>query len=271
MKKLTIPNIVQKARRGEKLSMLTAYDATFAKILDEAGIDLLLVGDSLGQVIQGHENTIPVSLEHVIYHTRCVTRAVKRAVVTADLPFMSYQASRSQALLSAGRAVKEGRCEAVKLEGGMEMADTVKSLTETGIPVMAHLGLKPQTIHQMGGYKIHGKTREETENIVREAIAMRDAGAFSIVLEGVTAETAREVTDAVDIPTIGIGAGPHCSGQVLVIYDLLGLNPAFKPAFLKKYTDGYEIISRAVKSYIEEVKKGVFPSDKHSFHQKDST
>lgn len=268
MKKLTIPNIMDKARGGEKLSMLTAYDATFAKILDENGVDLLLVGDSLGQVIQGHENTIPVSLEDVIYHTRCVTRAVKRALVIADLPFMSYQASVSQALLCAGRAIKEGRCEAVKLEGGMEMVQTVRALTQTGIPVMAHLGLKPQTIHRMGGYKIHGKTKSETQDIVKEARAMEDAGAFSMVLEGVTAETAREVTDAVSIPTIGIGAGPHCSGQVLVIYDLLGLNPQFKPTFLKTYVSGYEIISEAVKSYIEEVKKGVFPSEQHSFHQK---
>lgn len=271
MKKLTIPNIIQKARQGEKLSMLTAYDATFARILDETGVDLLLVGDSLGQVIQGHENTIPVSLDDVIYHTRCVTRVVKRALVIADLPFMSYQASISQALLSAGRAIKEGRCEAVKLEGGMETVETVKAITRTGIPVMAHLGLKPQTIHQMGGYKIHGKTRAETQDIVKEAKAMQDAGAFSIVLEGVTAETAREVTDAVRIPTIGIGAGPHCSGQVLVIYDLLGLNPQFKPTFLKTYAAGYEIISNAVKLYIDEVKKGVFPSEQHSFHQKDST
>lgn len=268
MKKLTIPNIVEKTRRGEKLTMLTAYDATFAKILDEAGIDLLLVGDSLGQVIQGHDNTIPVLLDEIIYHTRCVTRAVKRAVVVADLPFMSYQASLSQAVLSAGRAIKEGRCEAVKLEGGMEIVETIRTITQMGIPVMAHLGLKPQSIHKLGGYKIQGKTESEGETIIKEARAVEEAGAFSIVLEGVTKEVARKATEAVNIPTIGIGAGPSCSGQVLVVYDLLGMNPDFKPTFLKTYADGYNLIASAVKNYIEEVKEGKFPTPKHSFHQK---
>lgn len=271
MKKLTIPNIVQKACRGEKLTMLTAYDATFAKILDEAGVDLLLVGDSLGQVIQGHDNTIPVSLDEIIYHTRCVTRVVKRAIVVADLPFMSYQASLSQAVLSAGRAIKEGRCEAVKLEGGMEMVETIRTITQMGIPVMAHLGLKPQSIHQMGGYKIQGKTESEGETIIKEARAVNEAGAFSIVLEGITREVACEVTQAVDIPTIGIGAGPSCSGQVLVIYDLLGMNPHFKPTFLKTYADGYNVVTDAVKNYINEVKEGTFPSEQHSFHQKSNS
>ncbi len=267
MKKLTIPSIIGKSQRGEKLAMLTAYDATFARIIDEAGAEMILVGDSLGQVIQGRDNTIPVELDDVIYHTSCVTRTVKQAIVIADLPFMSYQVSKSQALLAAGRALKEGLCEAVKLEGGMEMVETVKTIAQTGIPVMAHLGLKPQTIHRMGGYKIHGKTVAEAGELVREAKAMEDAGAFSIVLEGVAIETAKEVTDAVKIPTIGIGSGPHCSGQVLVIYDLLGMNPEFKPTFLKTFMDGHSLITKAVKTYIDEVKKGQFPKDSHAFHR----
>ncbi len=268
MKKLTVPQLVARSQKGEKLTMLTAYDATFGRIADEAGVDMVLVGDSLGQVVQGHENTIPVELGDVIYHTRCVTRAVRSALVVADLPFMSYQASVSQALLASGRALKEGMCEAVKLEGGMETVETVRAIARTGIPVMAHLGLKPQTIHKMGGYRIHGRTASEAEEIITEAKAMEDAGAFSIVLEGVAAETAKEITGAVKIPTIGIGSGPHCSGQVLVIYDLMGLNPEFKPTFLKTYMDGHSLVTKAIKDYINEVKEGKFPTDAHSFHRK---
>jgi len=182
---------------------------------------------------------------------------------------MSYQVSKTQALLAAGRALKEGLCEAVKLEGGMEMVETVRAIVQTGIPVMAHLGLKPQSIHKMGGYKIHGKTSSEAEELIKEAKAMEDAGAFSIVLEGVAMETAKQVTDAVKIPTIGIASGPHCSGQVLVIYDLLGLNPDFKPTFLKTYMDGYSLISKAIKAYINEVRSGEFPKESHAFHRKD--
>lgn len=248
--------------------MLTAYDATFARLVDAAGIDMILVGDSLGQVVQGHDNTIPVTLDDIIYHTRCVTRAVEHALVIADLPFMSYQASRTQGLLSAGRALKEGRCEAVKLEGGLEMADTVKAMADAGIPVMAHIGLKPQTIHRMGGYKIHGKTGTEAAALLEEAKAMENAGAFSILLEGVAIETAKDITAAVKIPTIGIGSGPHCSGQVLVIYDLLGMNPEFHPTFLKTYGDGYRFVTDAVRTYIDEVKRGSFPTDAHGFHRK---
>jgi len=268
MKKLTIPNIVEKARQGEKLAMLTAYDATFGSLIDEAGIEMILVGDSLGQVVQGHNNTIPVTLDDVIYHTRCVTRAVKHTLVIADLPFMSYQASKTQALLTAGRALKEGFCEAVKLEGGMEMVETISSISQTGIPVMAHIGLKPQTIHQMGGYKIHGKTVAEAAKLIEEAKAMEEAGAFSIVLEGIAIETSREITKAVSIPTIGIGSGPYCSGQVLVIYDLLGMNPDFKPTFLKTYADGHKIVTDAVRAYRDDVKKGIFPTEAHGFHRK---
>lgn len=268
-RKTTIPNIIRKSLRGEKLAMLTAYDATFARIVDDAGVDMILVGDSLGQVIQGRDNTIPVKLDDVIYHTRCVTRAANRAVVVADLPFMSYQVSRTQALLAAGRALKEGLCEAVKLEGGLEMVETVRAIVETGIPVMAHLGLKPQSIHRMGGYKIHGRTSSEAKQLVKEARAMEDAGAFSMVLEGVAMETAKEITGSVGIPTIGIASGPYCSGQVLVIYDVLGTNPEFKPTFLKTYMDGHALITKAVKEYIDDVRTGRFPAEEHAFHRKD--
>lgn len=268
MTKVRITHILEKHRNGEQLTMLTAYDATFARIVDDAGIDMILVGDSLGMVVQGHETTIPVTLDDVIYHTRCVSRGTKRSLVIADLPFMSYQASRTQAMLAAGRAMKEGACSAIKIEGGMEMVETARLMVAAGIPVIAHIGLKPQRINQMGGYKIHGKTLDEAATLIAEAKAFEEAGAFSIVLEGVAIETAREITDAVKIPTIGIGSGPHCSGQVLVIYDLLGLNPDFVPSFLKTYVDGYKIVSSAVKNYITEVKDKKFPEDKHGLHRK---
>lgn len=268
MKQITIPQILDKSRKGEKLAMLTAYDATFARIVDEAGIDMILVGDSLGMVIQGHENTLPVTLEDVIYHTRAVSRGAKRALVIADLPFMSYQASRTQAMLAAGRAMKEGQAGAVKLEGGIEMAETARLMVAAGIPVMAHIGLKPQRVQQMGGYKIQGRTKAEAKELVDEARAFEKAGAFSIVLEGVAIETAKEVTEAVSIPTIGISSGPCCSGQVLVIYDLLGLNPEFNPTFLKVYANGHKFITEAICKYIKEVKDEKFPSESHGFHRK---
>lgn len=248
--------------------MLTAYDATFSRLVDGCGIDMILVGDSLGMVIQGHENTLPVTLEDVIYHTRSVSRGVKRSLVVADLPFMSYQASHTQAMLAAGRAMKEGRADAVKLEGGLEMMESVRLMVAAGIPVMAHIGLKPQRVQQMGGYKIQGRTDAEAKELIKEAKAFEDAGAFSIVLEGVAIETAKEVTGAVKIPTIGISSGPYCSGQVLVIYDLLGLNPEFKPTFLKTYADGYKIITDAIQKYADEVRKEKFPTEEHGFHRK---
>jgi 3-methyl-2-oxobutanoate hydroxymethyltransferase len=267
MKRTTIRHIGDKYRQGERLAMLTAYDATFARLVDDAGVDMILVGDSLGMVVQGHETTIPVKLEDVIYHTACVVRGTKQALVIADLPFMSYQASGTQAMLAAGRAMKEGGAHAVKLEGGLEMAETTRLMTQAGIPVMAHIGLRPQRFHQMGGYKLQGRTEEEAAGLVREARAFEDAGAFSIVLEGVAVETAREITQAVAIPTIGIGCGPHCSGQVLVIYDLLGLNPDFRPSFVKVYTDGYKGITDAAKRYVDEVRSGCFPTEEHGFRR----
>lgn len=270
MARVTIKRIADKYRRGEKLTMLTAYDATFARLVDDAGIDMILVGDSLGMVVQGNETTIPVTLEDVVYHTRCVSRGTKKALVVADLPFMSYQASRTQAMLAAGRAMKDGSCGAVKIEGGLEMAETTRLMAAAGIPVMAHIGLKPQRFHQMSGYRIHGKTKDESRELVEEAQAFEKAGAFSLVLEGIAIETAREITDAVGIPTIGIGCGPHCSGQVLVVYDLLGLNPDFVPSFVKRYADGYRMITDAAKAYADEVRSGSFPTCEHGLHRKDS-
>ena len=267
MKRITIPGILEKHRRGEKLAMVTAYDATFARLVDEAGVEMILVGDSLGMVIQGHATTIPVTLDDIVYHTRCASRGSQRALVVADLPFMSYQASRTQAMLAAGRAMKEGCAGAVKLEGGLEMAETAALMAAAGIPVMAHIGLRPQRVHAMGGYKIQGKSAAAAAELVAEARAFEQAGAFALVLEGVAIETAREITEAVAIPTIGIASGPHCSGQVLVIYDLLGMNPDFTPTFLKTYADGHGIVTDAVKRYVAEVKKGTFPAAQHGFHR----
>lgn len=269
MKRLTIPALLKKHRAGERLAMLTAYDATFARLVDAAGIDLILVGDSLGMVVQGHETTLPVTLDEVLYHTRCVARGTRQALVIADLPFMSYQASRSQAMLAAGRAMKEGGADAVKIEGGLEMAETAQLLAAAGVPVMAHIGLKPQRIHMMGGWRIQGRTDGEERLLVEEARAFEGAGAFSIVLEGVTIEAARAVTEGVKIPTIGISSGPFCSGQVLVIYDLLGMNPDFAPSFLKVYADGQRFVADAVRAYVDDVKSGRFPTENHGFHRGD--
>lgn len=270
MKRLTIPDLMKKANAGERLVVLTAYDATFAKLIDAVGVDLILVGDSLGMVVQGHTSTLPVTLDDVIYHTACVTRAVPNAPVVADLPFMSYQASSTQALLAAGRAMKEGGADAIKLEGGFEMTQTVELMTAAGVPVMAHIGLKPQRVKAMGGYKIQGKTVVDARRLVEEAQAMEQAGAFSIVLEGIAVETAKEITEAVHIPTIGISSGPFCRGQVLVINDLLGLDPGFAPRFAKRYANLHEIIQSAVNSYKTEVKQGTFPTQAHAFPRVDT-
>lgn len=252
--KITAPKIAAKKKSGEKIAMLTCYDATFAQILDQAGIDILLVGDSLGMVIQGEANTLPVTMEDIVYHTRCVTSKTKEALVVADLPFMSYQPSIETALNNAGRCLKEAKAEAVKLEGGKEFAETVYQMTRAGIPVMGHIGLKPQSIHQMGGYKIQGKTETAIQELLKDALALEEAGVFSIVLEGVTPEAAKQITQAVAVPTIGIASGPDCDGQVLVLYDLLGLNPSGQPAFAKKYLDGHGLVTHAVKEFIDDSK-----------------
>lgn len=264
-KKITTQTVKGMKKKGQKISMLTAYDATFARLIDEMGIDIILIGDSLGTVIHGHKDTLGVSVDDVVYHTKAVCRGTKRAHIVADMPFMSYQASVSDAIANAGKLIKDGGAEAVKLEGGLELVDTVKALTAVGIPVMAHIGLKPQSINQMGGYKIQGRSVSQVERLLDEARAMENAGAYSLLLEGITMEAAAEITKAVSIPTIGISSGPSCDGQVLVIYDLLGMNEEFSPKYLKKYVNLSKTIKGAVSEYIADVKNGRFPTSTHGF------
>lgn len=266
MKKVTIQTLQQMKDAGERISMLTAYDATFSRLFDEAGIDALLVGDSLGMVVQGQESTLPVTVDEVIYHCRAVKRATKRAHIVGDMPFMSYQTSVDEAVKNAGRIVSEGGAESVKLEGGAEFCDVVSRITRAGIPVMGHIGLTPQSVHRMGGYRVQGKGDEQARQLLADAQALEKAGCYAIVLEGIPMELAEELTRRLTIPTIGIGAGVHCDGQVLVCYDLLGLNPQFKPKFVKYYVDGASIVSDAAKAFLGEVRDSTFPTDAHSFH-----
>lgn len=268
--KMTIPQLHKMKARGQRITMLTCYDASFARLLDGT-IDILLVGDSLGMVIQGEPNTIPVTIDEMIYHTRCVARGTKRAHVVADMPFMSYQADAADAVRNAGRLLKEGRAEAVKVEGGAELAPTVAAMVQAGIPVMGHIGMRPQTIHQMGGYKIQGRSAAHGTQLRQDALALEAAGAYALVLEGVTMEWSAEITAAVQIPTIGICAGPHCDGQVLVLYDLLGMDPSFTPRFIKRYADLATTIRTAAQTYVEEVRAGTFPTEAHGFHREGTT
>ncbi len=261
MKKITVPEIQRMKERGEKITMLTAYDAPMAEIIDESGIDMILVGDSVGTVIAGYPNTLPVTVEEMIYHTKAVCRKVKRALVVIDMPFMSYQVSIEEAKRNAGRMIKESGAEAVKIEGGISVKDIVKAIVDIDIPVVGHIGLTPQSIHKFGGYKI----QRQREKLLEDAKAIEEAGAFAIVLECVPEEIAKEITEMLTIPTIGIGAGRYCDGQVLVIHDLLGMLGDFRPKFVKKYVDLRSIISKAVKEFIEEVKTGAFPTEEHIF------
>lgn len=267
-KKVTILDLQEMKQRGEKITMLTAYDYPFAKIVDECGVDVILVGDSVSTVIQGLKNTLPVSMEEMIYHTRLVSRAVERAMVVFDLPFMSYQEGIEQAKRNSGRALKEGSAEAVKLEGGANMAKTIEAIVNIDIPVMAHIGLTPQSIHKLGGYKVQGRKEKERKKLLEDAKAVESAGAFCVVLEAIPMEVAEEITNTLKIPTIGIGSGINCDGQVLVLYDLLGFYRERKLTFVKQYADLYGITSSAVKKYIEEVKTQEFPSIEHSFSLK---
>ena len=265
---ITTLEIRNRKAKGEKLVMCTAYDATFASILDASGVDLLLVGDSLGMVIQGHETTIPVTLDHMIYHTAAVARGAKNAHIVGDMPFMSYKISSEEALKAATRLMQEGRAHAVKLEGGKEMAETVGRIVSAGIPVMGHIGLTPQSVHAMGGFKVQGRDHEAARAIIEDALALQEAGCYCIVLEGIPAPLAQEITDTLDIPTIGIGAGAGCDGQVLVCYDLLGMSQDFKPKFLKQYENLYDRIHTATSEYVKEVRAGIFPGEEHSFKAK---
>ncbi len=263
--KLTIPKI--KKRKGQgALVVVTCYDATFARLLEQAGVDLVLVGDSLGNVIQGHANTIPVTMDEMVYHCRCVARGLSATHLVGDLPFMSYQASEEQAILNAGRLMKEGCVESVKLEGGRRHAALVGRLTEIGVPVMGHIGLTPQSFHGFGGYKLQGKTLAAEKALKEDARLLQEAGAYSIVLEGLPGDLAGELTESLSIPTIGIGAGPHCDGQVLVLYDLLGLDERFNPRFLKKYLNLSQEVLGAVAAFGAEVRQGTFPGPEHYLH-----
>jgi 3-methyl-2-oxobutanoate hydroxymethyltransferase len=245
--------------------MVTAYDYTMARLAEAAGVDMVLVGDSLGMVVQGHEDTLPVSLDEMVYHTRCVSRALKAAHLVADLPFMSYQIDPGQALASAGRLVKEGRAQSVKLEGGLRSAAAIELITQAGIPVVGHVGLTPQSCHAMGGFRVQGRTEEAAEQVMADALAVEAAGAFCVVLEGLPSRLAAEITAALSVPTIGIGAGPGCDGQVLVCNDILGMDGGFRPRFVKRYADVEAVAIDAFRRYAGEVRERAFPDEAHSF------
>jgi 3-methyl-2-oxobutanoate hydroxymethyltransferase len=264
LKKVRIPDLARWKRQHRKITMLTAYDATIAALLDRAGIDALLVGDSLGMVVLGHETTIPVTLDAMVYHAAAVTRGASRALVIADMPFLTYQVSDEDALRNAGRLMQQGGVHAVKLEGGRTVAGVTRRLVETGIPVMGHLGLTPQAVHQLGGYGAVGKTQESATQIFDDARALQDAGVFSIVLEAIPADLAQRITEDLAIPTIGIGAGPDCDGQILVSYDAFGLFDRFVPGFVKQYANLGQSIVKGAQDYIREVQDGVFPGEEHS-------
>ncbi|HOI73939.1 MAG TPA: 3-methyl-2-oxobutanoate hydroxymethyltransferase [Syntrophales bacterium] len=265
LNKVTTATIRDMKKRGEKITMITAYDYPTAAVVDEAGIDLILVGDSLAMVVLGYESTLPVTMDVMIHHTKAVTRAVSRALVIGDMPFMSYQVSVDEAVRNAGRFLQEAGAQAVKLEGGREVAEVTRRIAAAGIPVMAHLGLTPQSVHQLGGYKVQGKGSEAANRILEDAKILEEAGAFSIVLECIPTELGRVISEALSIPTIGIGGGIHCDGQVLVLHDLLGMFERFTPKFVKKYANINAQMKEAVGKYIEEVRQGQFPGPEHSF------
>jgi 3-methyl-2-oxobutanoate hydroxymethyltransferase len=260
VQRVRAPGLKEMKQRGEKIAMLTAYDALMARLLERAGIDVLLVGDSVGMVLLGYETTLPVTLEAMIHHTRAVSRGAERALVVADMPFLTYQVSAVEALRNAGRLVQEGGAQAVKIEGGRAVGETAARLVDAGIPVMGHLGLMPQSVHQLGGYRRQARSKGDAERLLEDARALEGAGVFAIVLECIPAEVARGVTAELSIPTIGIGAGPHCDGQVLVSHDALGLTAGAAPSFVKQYAHLGALVAEGVKDYIREVKDGRFPA-----------
>ncbi|MBZ0255813.1 3-methyl-2-oxobutanoate hydroxymethyltransferase [bacterium] len=264
-KRMTVPDFQRMKRRDEKISVLTAYDFTFANLMDNAGVDAILVGDTLGMIVQGQESTLPVTLDDVIYHTRAVKRGVQHALIIADMPFMTYQISVEDAMRNAQRLIQEGGADAVKLEGGRSQAQTVKRLVDAGVPVMGHVGLGPQSIKQLGSHKVQGKTAHGAAHLVEDACALQDAGAFSIVIEAVPWPVGQRITDALTIPTIGIGAGPHCDGQVLVFADLLGLFTAFQPHFVRRFAQMGDQATQAFQEFNRAVKDGSFPSYDESY------
>ena len=264
-KKVTVQTLLQMKAQKDKIVMLTAYDFQTAVLEDRSGVDMILVGDSLGMVVLGYENTLPVTIEEIVHHLRGVSRARPGAFLVGDLPFMTYQASAQDAVRNAGRLLKEGGAEAVKLEGGRRMETVIRAIVDADIPVMGHLGLTPQSVHHFGGYRVQGKDEESAKKLVEEARFLQEAGCFSMVLEGIPWELAGEITAAVDIPTVGIGAGPHCDGQVLVVNDLLGMDDEFTPKFVKRYAELGRQMMEAFDAYIEEVKSGKFPDLDHSY------
>lgn len=263
--KVTVNDFLKMKQEGQKITMLTAYDYPFAQIVDEAGIDAILVGDSLAMVVQGLDNTLPVTMDEMIYHTKIVSRAVKRAMVVADMPYLSYQINIEDAVRNAGRFIKEAGAQAIKIEGGKEVVEKIEAMTKAEIPVMAHIGLTPQAIHRMGGFKVQGKTEDAAKRLLEDAKILQDAGAFSIVLEAIPSELAYKITKDLVIPTIGIGAGAYCDGQVLVIHDVLGLFERFVPKFVKRYANLKEDALKAIRQYKKDVEKGLFPGEEHSF------
>ncbi len=261
----TILQIMNMKEQQEKISVLTAYDYPFAKLMDQAGVDMILVGDSVGSVFSGYDNTLPVTLDEMIYHTRAVVRGAGQALIVTDMPFMSYQVDICEARRNAGRLIKEAGAQAVKLEGGEPMAETIRAIVEIDIPVVGHIGLTPQSIHRMGGFRVQGREEQQARKILADAKAVEAAGAFALVLEAIPRDLARQVTEAVSIPTIGIGAGAACDGQVLVIHDILGLCDKYSPKFVKRYADISTTIATGIESYIQDVKSGAFPAREHSF------
>lgn len=265
VKRITTNTIHEMKQKGEKIAMLTSYDFSMATIVDEGGIDVILVGDSASNVMAGHETTLPITLDQMIYHAASVVRAVKRAMVVVDLPFGSYQGNSKEALNSSIRIMKESGAHAVKLEGGLEVRESIERIITAGIPVMGHLGLTPQSIYKFGTYTVRAKEQAEAEKLKSDIMILQEAGCFAVVLEKIPAKLAQEVTESSRIPTIGIGAGPHCDGQVLVVNDMIGLTKGFKPRFLRQYLNLFEEISGAVSSYVKDVKKGDFPNEKEQY------
>lgn len=263
-RKTTIPDLARMKADGSRIVMITAYDALFARIFDEAGVDVLLVGDSLGQVVLGHPDTLNVTMDDMVRHTGAAARGRRRALLVSDMPFLSYQAGVPDAIRNAGRLLQAG-AEGVKLEGGRNAAETIRAITRVDIPVMGHIGLTPQSVHRMGGYRVQGKTDPQRERLLDDAAAVQEAGAFAVVLEGMPAALAEEITKSLSIPTIGIGAGPHCDGQVLVMQDLLGLFDEFRPKFVKRFGELRQPVSDAVEAYAAAVRDGTFPGREHSF------
>ncbi|MHA1889944.1 MAG: 3-methyl-2-oxobutanoate hydroxymethyltransferase [Promethearchaeota archaeon] len=265
LRKITAKKLIDKKKNGEKIVSITSYDYSFAKMVDESGIDLILVGDSLSMVMLGYKNTLSVTMDEMIHHTKAVTRAVSNAIVVGDMPFLSYKIDIKEAVKNAGRFIQEGGAEAVKVEGGTEIIPTIKAIIDADIQVMGHIGLTPQSIYKFGGFLVQGKTEEAAKKLVLDARNLQEAGVFAIVLESIPWQVAKIITENVDIPTIGIGAGPYCDGQILVIHDMLGIFTEFKPKFLKYFGDVGKSIRKALQDYKEEVSTGVYPAMEHSY------